>query len=172
MSRLDAIGAELPDTQDLENTSSEEQIYETAVDEKSLERLKLREEQVLGLERRVLIFESLYKLRKKVALFIFFLIFFWLLCVMVLVFLGSYEVYYLQGNCGSYELHSWYQKVKAIPDGCAYIKRSNFLNLSESIVIALISTTTANVLGLSYIVAKWLFPKHGNDSDSVVPVTK
>jgi hypothetical protein len=31
-------------------------------------------------------------------------------------------------------------------------------NLSDGVVIALITTTTVNVLGLFYIVAKWLFP--------------
>lgn len=169
MNQFDAIGADVPG--DVGSTSQEEKLYKTAVDEKSLELLKLRAEQVSGLEQRVTHFQVLYGLRRNVACFIFFLIFFWLLCVMLLVFLGSYEVYYLQGTCGSYELHSWYQKIKALPEGCAYIKRSNFLNLSESIVIALITTTTANVLGLSYIVAKWLFPKHANDNSDIVPTS-
>ncbi|EOA6606596.1 hypothetical protein BTO01_22995 [Vibrio jasicida] len=167
MSQFDAIGVDVPPN--VNATTDEERVYETAVDEKSLHLLKLREKQVSGLEQRVTHFQVLYKLRRNVACFIFFLIFIWLLCVMALVFLGSYEVYYLQGTCGSYELHSWHQKIKALPEGCAYIKRSNFLNLSESIVIALITTTTANVLGLSYIVAKWLFPKHANDNSDIVP---
>ena len=33
-------------------------------------------------------------------------------------------------------------------------------HVSDSVLIALISTTTANVLSLGYIVANYLFPKH------------
>jgi hypothetical protein len=32
------------------------------------------------------------------------------------------------------------------------------LKVADSVLIALITTTTANVLGLFYIVARWLFP--------------
>lgn len=170
MSRFDAIGSDIPEQ--IEPNSPEEKIYQsTGPDPKSIQELELTKQQVDGLEHKVEHFRMLYKLRRNVAIFIFFLIFFWLLCVMGLVFLGSYEVYYLQGNCGNYELHSWYQKIKALPQGCAYIKRSNYLNLSEAIVIALITTTTANVLGLSYIVAKWLFPKSANDNSDIVPTS-
>lgn len=167
MSQFDAIEAEIPE--DINPSSEEEKIYSKAVDKKSQDLLELQREQVSGLEQRVTHFKILYRLRRNVACFIFFLIFVWLFCVMVLVFLGSYEVYYLQGTCGSYDLQSWHQKIKALPEGCVYIKRSNFLNLSESIVITLITTTTANVLGLSYIVAKWLFPKYKNDNSDIVP---
>lgn len=171
MMNFDAIGKDIPESvkQQSDTKSAEEAIFEIPINEKKLEMLGLREQQVEGLEKKVDHFQQLYVLRRNVALFIFALIFVWLLCVMALVFLGSYEVYYLKGNCNNYELHSWYQKIKALPDGCAYLKRSTFLNLSESIVIALITTTTANVLGLSYIVAKWLFPKGANDSTDISP---
>jgi hypothetical protein len=36
------------------------------------------------------------------------------------------------------------------------------LKVADSVLIALISTTTANVLGLFYIVARWLFPNRNN----------
>jgi len=171
MIKFDAIGNDIPESfdNDASKHSAEEVVFETPVNEKKLEMLSLRELQVEGLEKRVDYFQQLYVLRRNVAVFIFFLIFVWLLCVMSLVFLGSYEIYYLKGDCGSYDLHSWYQKIKELPEGCSYLKRSTFLNLSESIVIALITTTTANVLGLSYIVAKWLFPKHNGDSSDITP---
>ncbi len=39
------------------------------------------------------------------------------------------------------------------------------MKVADSVLIALITTTTANVLGLFYIVARWLFPnKNTNDS--------
>lgn len=39
----------------------------------------------------------------------------------------------------------------------------SFLKAADSVLIALITTTTANVLGLFYIVARWLFPNKGNN---------
>jgi hypothetical protein len=42
---------------------------------------------------------------------------------------------------------------------CAEGFRWNEFHISDSVLIALISTTTANVLSLGYIVAKYLFPK-------------
>lgn len=39
------------------------------------------------------------------------------------------------------------------------------LKVADSVLIALITTTTANVLGLFYIVARWLFP-HKNNIES------
>lgn len=170
MDKFGAIGTDIPE-QPIDQKSDEEVIYEAPVNEKKLEILNLREQQVSGLEKRVDHFQKLYKLRRNVASFIFFLIFFWLLCVMALVFFGSYEVYYLAGKCGDLVSNSWYQKIHSLPEGCSYLKRNTFLNLSESIVIALITTTTANVLGLSYIVAKWLFPKHEGDSSDITPST-
>jgi hypothetical protein len=35
----------------------------------------------------------------------------------------------------------------------------NWLGVSDAVLIALITTTTLNVLGLFYIVARWLFPQ-------------
>lgn len=37
------------------------------------------------------------------------------------------------------------------------------LKVADSVQIALITTTTINVLGLFYIVARWLFPNKGNN---------
>jgi hypothetical protein len=45
------------------------------------------------------------------------------------------------------------------------------LKVADSVLIALITTTTANVLGLFYIVARWLFPNK-NSSDTPVKATK
>ena len=42
------------------------------------------------------------------------------------------------------------------------------LKVADSVLIALITTTTANVLGLFYIVARWLFPNK-NNSDTKEP---
>jgi len=38
--------------------------------------------------------------------------------------------------------------------------------LSDSIVLAMIGSTTANVLGILYIVAKYLFPNRGRDDNA------
>jgi anaerobic C4-dicarboxylate transporter len=40
------------------------------------------------------------------------------------------------------------------------------LKVADSVLIALVSTTTANVLGLFYIVARWLFPNKNIESRS------
>ncbi len=152
-----------------DKATDEESLYSLPIDEKSQEILRLREEQATLLQQKVTHFQKLYSLRRNVAIFIFVIIFVWLLCVMILVFLGSYEVTYLKGECVSYEHYSILQKVIAVSEKCSLLKNGNYLNLSESIVIALITTTTANVLGLSYIVAKWLFPKHSNDNSDIVP---
>lgn len=45
------------------------------------------------------------------------------------------------------------------------------LKVADSVLIALITTTTANVLGLFYIVARWLFP-HKIASDRTNSVLK
>ena len=36
-----------------------------------------------------------------------------------------------------------------------------WVNLSDSVLIALLTTSTANVIGMHIIVSKWLFPKKG-----------
>jgi hypothetical protein len=49
---------------------------------------------------------------------------------------------------------------------CAYVflifitvwGNKNYFQLENSILITLLSTTTANILGLFYIASKWLFP--------------
>lgn len=166
MSKFDAVGGDIVSSPTDDKSQKEEELFNTPVDEKKEEILSLRKEQVQGLRKRVDHYQQLYDLRKNVAIFIFVLISFWLLCVMGLVFFGSFDVHYFQGQCGNLS-HSWFENVKSLPEKCAYIKQSTFLNLSESIVIALITTTTANVLGLSYIVAKWLFPKPESDDIDV-----
>jgi len=113
-----------------------------------------REKKIRELEA----FASLHGFRRVVAAFIFLLILLWLGGMIYLVFLGSYEVFYFSGECSEFDFNSWYKKFKVISDSCTYLKKSTYLNLSESIIITLIGTTTANVLGLSYIVARWLFP--------------
>lgn len=45
------------------------------------------------------------------------------------------------------------------------------LKTADSVLIALISTTTANVLGLFYIVARWLFPNKASDGKDDQPKT-
>ena len=40
------------------------------------------------------------------------------------------------------------------------------LRMADSVLIALITTTTANVLGLFYIVARWLFPNKNSDDNN------
>lgn len=35
---------------------------------------------------------------------------------------------------------------------------TNYFNLANSVLITLLSTTTANIIGLFYIASKWLFP--------------
>jgi len=166
MKEFDAIGSELPE--DVQNESDEEILYQQPSNDKADEELTLRKKQVTGLSKQVDYFKSLHNLRRNVAYFIFFLIFTWLTCVMYLVFLGSYDVYIFQGKCGDLNVISLYQKYKIVPEGCTVLKNGTYLNLTESIVIALITTTTINVLGLSFIVAKWLFPTNGNSDNSKV----
>jgi len=45
------------------------------------------------------------------------------------------------------------------------------IKTDNSVLIALISTTTANVLGLFYIVARWLFPNKTSDGNDDQPKT-
>ena len=166
MDKLDVIGTEIPDNIQDESESNEELLYQQSYNDKEDEELDLRKKQVTGLFKQVDYFKSLHNLRRNVAYFIFFLIFIWLTCVMYLVFLGSYEIYVFQGTCGDLSIYSWYHKYKLIPEGCVVLKNGTYLNLTESIVIALITTTTINVLGLSFIVAKWLFPTSGTPSNN------
>lgn len=42
-----------------------------------------------------------------------------------------------------------------------FVLFSKFLELSDAVLIALVSGSTANVLGLFYVVAKYLFPDGG-----------
>ncbi|TGG96419.1 MAG: hypothetical protein ERJ67_00845 [Aphanocapsa feldmannii 277cV] len=74
-----------------------------------------------------------YELRKQSADKLFKLIICWLASVMTFLFLAAFEV-------------NWY-----------WLKEISF-NISDNVLIALITSTTASVLGLYVIVAKWLFP--------------
>ncbi|WP_343870934.1 hypothetical protein [Tatumella terrea] len=105
--------------------------------------------------------DSLYRLeslRKRLAYIIFSIIGFWLVLVFCLVFLGSLDVTYFKGKCSpsSYNL---LRSIDIISQQCIYLKHGTVLSLSEKIVITLITTTTVNVLGLAYIVARWLYPE-------------
>lgn len=103
--------------------------------------------------------ESTHTLRQKAAKYIYFGIVGWLVCVMVLIFLGSYEIQIYYGDCKLQDTNDFgIDKLKFLQNGCSYLKKYTFLSLSEKITIALITTTTANILGVSYVVAKWLFP--------------
>jgi hypothetical protein len=115
--------------------------------------------------------KTIRKLRVGIAGSIFVLIFLWLIGVIWLVFLGSYEIQYLHGVCADYNIHSFYDKFKVLPSGCELISdaKTTYLKLPEPIMIALISTTTINVLGLAYIVANWLFPSEKNHAAPVLP---
>lgn len=115
--------------------------------------------------------KTMRKLRVGIAGSIFVLIFLWLIGVIWLVFLGSYEIQYLHGVCADYNIHSFYDKFKVLPSGCELISdaKTTYLKLPEPIMIALISTTTINVLGLAYIVANWLFPSEKKHTAPTLP---
>ncbi|WP_431022030.1 hypothetical protein ABMA09_18570 [Erwinia rhapontici] len=100
----------------------------------------------------------LENLRKHLAYIIFVIIAIWLVCVFGLVFLGSLDVYYFKGNCDLSERNLFFRATQIMPATCEFIGKGSVLNLSEKIVIALITTTTINILGLAYIVARWLYP--------------
>ncbi|EIA1300321.1 hypothetical protein MUK41_004184 [Vibrio vulnificus] len=167
------IGQSATEQSQFSDKTKESELYEdcvatTATDETKKQEWKDASKQQASMFReRLAQFKSLHRLRLWAAIGVFILIVIWLVGVFILVFFGSYEVYYLSGNCGSYDLHEWHQKIRALPSGCHYLKRGNFLNLSEGIMITLIGTTTANVLGLSYIVANWLFPKNVNGNSDI-----
>ncbi|EKD7163959.1 hypothetical protein OSF66_002748 [Vibrio vulnificus] len=169
------IGQSATQQHQLSDSTEESELYEggvatTITDETKKRQWEDASKQQASMFRESLAqFKSLHRLRLWAAIGVFILIVIWLVGVFTLVFFGSYEVYYLSGTCGSYDLHEWHQKIRALPSGCHYLKRGNFLNLSEGIMITLIGTTTANVLGLSYIVANWLFPKSANGNSDIVP---
>lgn len=101
---------------------------------------------------------GLETLRKHLAYSIFIIIGVWLIAVFGLVFFGSLDVYYFKGDCNFSEANLLFRSMQVFPDACNFIGKGSVLNLSENIVIALITTTTFNVLGLAYIVARWLYP--------------
>lgn len=164
---LSLIGSDIPETSnesapDCKAEKEEAEYHSNPVDEKKYELAATQARQSAAFHQQLLDASNLYNLRKNVAIFIFSLISVWLVCVMGLVFLGSYEVVYFHGACAGYDNDTWYDKFKLVPETCAYLRTATHLNLSESIVIALITTTTVNVLGLSYIVSRWLFPSENN----------
>ena len=84
-------------------------------------------------------FQGTYELRKQSADKLFNLIRCWLIIVTVFLFLAGFEI-------TSFSL-----------------KEISF-NISDNVLIALITSTTASVLGLYVIVAKWLFPNNDKDA--------
>jgi hypothetical protein len=182
--KFDVIGQLKPDTDPVLDgkVAEEEEDYENASSqEPESSRLKafLQAQQDTLLRKRENQLEAdklqerktIRKLRVGIAGSIFVLIFLWLIGVIWLVFLGSYEIQYLHGVCADYNIHSFYDKFKVLPSGCELISdaKTTYLKLPEPIMIALISTTTINVLGLAYIVANWLFPSEKNHSAPVLP---
>jgi hypothetical protein len=101
---------------------------------------------------------GLENLRKHLAYSIFAIIGVWLIAVFGLVFLGSMDVYYFKGACNLSEHNLFFRSTQVMPETCTLIAKGSVLSLSENIVIALITTTTFNILGLAYIVARWLYP--------------
>jgi hypothetical protein len=182
--KFDVIGQLKPDTDPVLDgkVAEEEEDYENASSqEPESSRLKafLQAQQDTLLRKRENQLEAdklqerktIRKLRVGIAGSIFVLIFLWLIGVIWLVFLGSYEIQYLHGVCADYNIHSFYDKFKVLPSGCELISdaKTTYLKLPEPIMIALISTTTINVLGLAYIVANWLFPSEKNHAAPVLP---
>jgi hypothetical protein len=182
--KFDVIGQLKPDTDSApdEKVAEEAAEYEQAASqEPESSRLKafLQAQQDTLLRKRENQLEAdklqerktIRKLRVGIAGSIFVLIFLWLIGVIWLVFLGSYEIQYLHGVCADYNIHSFYDKFKVLPSGCELISdaKTTYLKLPEPIMIALISTTTINVLGLAYIVANWLFPSEKNHAAPVLP---
>jgi hypothetical protein len=182
--KFDVIGQLKPDTDPVLDgkVAEEEEDYENASSqEPESSRLKafLQAQQDTLLRKRENQLEAdklqerktIRKLRVGIAGSIFVLIFLWLIGVIWLVFLGSYEIQYLHGVCADYNIHSFYDKFKVLPSGCELISdaKTTYLKLPEPIMIALISTTTINVLGLAYIVANWLFPSEKNHAAPALP---
>jgi ABC-type Fe3+ transport system permease subunit len=164
---LNLIGSDIPDltiesASDAEALKEKDQFYSRPFDEKKRDLERTQLEQSAAFQEQLVEARSISRLRQSVVRFIFGLIFVWLLCVMGLVFLGSYDVTHFYGACDGYGMTDWFEKFKLVPEGCSYLRSSTYLALSESIVIALITTTTANVLGLSFIVSRWLFPSKDN----------
>lgn len=166
---LSLIGSDIPDlpsqpASDEQAEKEKAQFYSRPSDEKKDELERTKQEQSAAFQQQLADAKDINKLRLSVVRFIFGLIFVWLLCVMGLVFLGSYDVAHFYGACDGYDMTAWFEKFKLVPEGCSYLRSSTYLALSESIVIALITTTTANVLGLSFIVSRWLFPTKDIDA--------
>lgn len=46
-----------------------------------------------------------------------------------------------------------------------YLTGFSLTRLSDTVLVALLTTTTANVIGLLVIVARYLFPRNGNNKD-------
>lgn len=66
-------------------------------------------------------------------------------------------------GCISFISISWLSFIGA----CVWNSGRQFLIVSDSVLIALVTTTTINVLGLFYIVARWLFPQKTNYRNEV-----
>lgn len=121
--------------------------------------IKLQKEQSELFAEKITELKTLRWLRVIVSVCIFVLIVYWLTTVMELVYLGSYQVQYFQGVCTGFIPPIEATSITVLPEGCSPTgEPAPYLKLPESIMIALITTTTINVLGLAFIVANWLFP--------------
>ncbi len=181
--KFDVIGEEPPlqDTSDPKVSEDTKNLEENRLNEpeKQREKQRLQEQQQSLLQQKQIDLSeealaekrTLRRLRTYIAVCIFLLITAWLIGVIYLVFLGSYEVHYFQGNCAEYDLHSLYDKFKMLPEGCEFAgtEGKTYLDLPDNIMIALITTTTINVLGLAFIVANWLFPSDKKHQSPPLP---
>lgn len=106
----------------------------------ALAREKLKTKQ---LENQIVQDDDIHELRKEYVPKLFWMIIGWLFAVALFVFLTAYSA----DNINN-------------PD--CRINCARF-NLSDNVLIAFITTTTATVIGLFVVVAKWLFPSQEKD---------
>jgi hypothetical protein len=99
-------------------------------------------------EHELTVERSMLTQRRRYALLLFGVILVWLAFIAVVVFLSG------AGSHPNVRIHIWFFRI--------HLPTATF-KLSDSVLIALISTTTINVLGLFYIVARWLFPSKNNE---------
>ncbi|MBM95425.1 MAG: hypothetical protein CMI09_06210 [Oceanospirillaceae bacterium] len=169
--KFDVIGSDIAAPDQSGKFPEEELLYTAQTGNSPKSEFLLENTRRLAQETKEL--QRLKSLRRWVAIAIFALIFLWLIGVMWLVFLGSYEVQYLQGTCEGYSPSALYEKFKILPEGCQLAGDARtYLNLPEPIMIALITTTTINVLGLAFIVANWLFPSDKKHQSPQMPSEK
>ena len=126
VSKFRALGSDVPEG-GVKKTSDEEILYDFSSDPKRDEELSVHEQATKALTKETDRLTNLHEFRTSVAKFVFRLIFFWLLAVMLLVFLGSYEVYFWQGDCfPDQPLGFWesLNKTQTLKNGCSYLKQA------------------------------------------------